>query len=112
MKAFLILTSIVLVTGFSVYSCGSDTSKTDTPAAETPDKGLSGEEIYSANCVICHGTDGKAQMSGATDLSTSVLTHDAAVNVVTNGRNGMRAFSELSATEIDAVVTHIETLRK
>ena len=85
-------------------SCGGGEKKT---GAKT------GADIYRENCLVCHGEDGKAGMAGATDLSTSTLSHEAAVSVVTNGRNGMRSFaSELSAQDIEAVVKHIETLRK
>ncbi len=93
----------------SIFSCGG--SAADSKSEKSAEQ-VSGVEIYSENCVICHGIDGKAQMAGATDLSKSILTHEIAVGVVTNGRNTMRAFSsELSKEEIEAVVKHVETLR-
>ncbi len=110
MKRIIILVVAVLsVSVFAVIRCNmSSSDKKNTTSAA-----LTGEQIYSANCLICHGADGKAQMSGATDLSTSVLKTDAAIQVVANGRNGMRPFSsQLTKDEIAAVVMHIETLRK
>lgn len=92
---------------FAFASCGGNSAKNDS---KTP---LTGEQVYMQNCITCHGVDGKAQMAGATDLSTSTLTADQAIGVITNGRNGMRSFSnELNKEEIDAVVKHIQTLRK
>ncbi len=88
-------------------SCGGNSveKKSDAP--------LTGEQVYMQNCITCHGVDGKAQMAGATDLSVSTLTAEQASAVITNGRNGMRSFSnELGKDEIDAVVKHIQTLRK
>jgi mono/diheme cytochrome c family protein len=97
--------------GMLVYACGG--SKDKKPETVELAVEISGEQVYMDNCMICHGKDGKAQMSGATDLSTSVLVHEAALNVVTNGRNGMRGFgSQLTKEEVDAVVKHIESLRK
>lgn len=95
-----------------VYSCGGSGSNTQTTTGE-PAAVASGAQLYSENCVICHGQNGKAGMSGATDLSTSVLSHEATVNVIANGRNGMRAFSnQFSKEEIEAVAKHVESLRK
>lgn len=94
-----------------VYSCGNGAGAR-TPSDSISGNKISGADVYSNNCMVCHGQDGTAGMSGATDLSKSTLTHEQAVNVITNGRNGMRPFHELTAAEIDAVVSHIETLRK
>ena len=100
-----------LVSGvLAMTACGGSSQ---TEANSTSGKTISGEQIYNDNCVICHGVDGKAQMAGATDLSVSTLNAEAASAVITNGRNGMRSFSsELTKDEIDAVVKHIESLRK
>lgn len=105
MKSRIVLSICVLAAGVFVYSCGEG-------SAQQPATGGDGATLYSNNCVVCHGQDGKAGMTGATDLSTSVLSHEAAIDVVIHGRNGMRAFSELSKDDIEAVVKHIETLRK
>ena len=94
-----------------LVSCGGEQKSGDQQTGPQQAE-VSGAEVYSTNCVICHGADGTAGMAGATDLSKSVLSHEAAVDVVTHGRNGMRAFNGLSSDEIEAVVTYIETLRK
>lgn len=109
MKTSFSLTVIIAAAVMTVYSCSEGSS--ENPEA-TQSGTVNGDRVYADNCVICHGQDGKAGVSGATDLSTSTLSHEAAVNVVTNGRNGMRAFKELTKEEIEAVVSHIETLRK
>lgn len=96
-------------------SCGSSSN---TQARENDSQPVAtetapnGEQIYRANCIVCHGKDGAAGMSGATDLSKSVLSHEQTVDVITNGRGGMRGFTELSSTEIEAVATYVESLRK
>lgn len=108
MKKYLLTGITLVLCGVAVFSCGGNSE-----AAKKESKGaVNGEQIYADNCVICHGKDGKAGMSGATDLSTSTLPHEGAVHVVTHGRNGMRPFTELTKEEIEAVVSHVETLRK
>lgn len=89
-------------------SCGNS----DKGTAGSTDV-VSAEQLYADNCMICHGKDGTAGMSGATDLSTSVLSHTNTVDVITNGRNTMRAFSgQFSKEEIEALAKHVESLRK
>jgi mono/diheme cytochrome c family protein len=108
-KHILFFMGVIAAIGFA--ACGNAASSSETTSANA--KALSGEQVYNDNCVICHGVDGKAQMAGATDLSTSVLTPESASNVIANGRNGMRSFAtQLTKDEIDAVVKHIESLRK
>lgn len=110
MKSFLMVSVLVLAVGTAVYSCsGSGTSGVETDMNTTND----GAQLYSDNCVVCHGTDGKAGMAGATDLSVSVLSHENALSVITNGRNTMRAFgSQFTKEEIEAIAKHVESLRK
>jgi cytochrome c6 len=108
MKKYLLTGVTIVLCSAAVFSCGGKNEATKTEQTGA----VSGEQIYADNCMICHGKDGKAGMSGATDLSSSTLSHEAAVHVVTNGRNGMRPFTELTKEEIEAVVSHIETLRK
>ncbi|HTF03681.1 MAG TPA: cytochrome c [Bacteroidia bacterium] len=111
MRKLFFVFAMLWVPATLVYSCSSS-GGTKPERTETSKAPIFGSQIYSDNCVICHGKDGKAQMSGATDLSTSVLSHDATLDVVTNGRNGMRGFgSQLTKEEMDAVVKHIESLR-
>ncbi len=113
MKIFISISALVLITGLFVYSCGGSTTNTKTESTGATEVGISGAQLYTDNCVVCHGQDGKAGMSGATDLATSVLSHENTVAVITNGRNGMRAFSnQFTKEEIDAIAKHVETLRK
>ncbi len=111
MKVFVSIWAVVLTTGLFIYSCGG--SEVNSNTDESTDVVATGAELYMDNCVVCHGKDGKAGMSGATDLSTSVLSHANTVNVITNGRNGMRAFSsQFSKEEIEVLTKYVESLRK
>jgi mono/diheme cytochrome c family protein len=71
---------------------------------------LSGKEIYTEKCMLCHGVNGKLGLSGAKDLSITQLPHAGILEIITNGKNGMAAYKEALTTEqIEAVASFIET---
>ncbi len=71
------------------------------------------EDIYAAECTRCHGSDGKAGASGATDLSTSLIVHDSVVSVIRDGRNTMPAFNtRLKLHQIENLAKYVESLRE
>jgi len=70
-----------------------------------------GEKVYEANCVACHQPNGKGTppMFPALDGSKIVNGPVAGqVDIVTHGKAGtaMRAFTELSSTDLAAVITY------
>ncbi len=69
-----------------------------------------GEQIYAANCQVCHQTTGKGNGAiKALDASPSVLDPDKTkqIHILLNGQNNgaMPAWKQLSDTEIAAVIT-------
>jgi cytochrome c oxidase subunit 2 len=69
-----------------------------------------GEQVYTANCQVCHQANGKGGGNvKALDASPTVLDADKTkqIHVVLNGQNNgaMPAWKQLSDTEIAAVVT-------
>src|SRR5688572_29310643 len=102
MRTYFSLLVISVFACFFVYACGSESTNNQKEDAVLPaTDGPIGMELYSANCVICHGENGALGLAGASDLSQSVLSHENTVHVITNGRNGMRGFSsDFSAAEI------------
>ena len=92
-------------------SCGGNDSK-KTEGGAPPS---AGESVYEAQCVRCHGSNGKLGLSGAKDLTVTTLTPDEMVQVISDGAKGgmMPGFKEsLSAEEIKAVADYIETTLK
>jgi len=72
-----------------------------------------GKLIYKKNCVLCHGAKGNMGLNGSFDLTTSKLTLEERVAVITKGRNTMMPYkSVLKENEIKEVAEYIETLRK
>ncbi|MBI3510646.1 MAG: c-type cytochrome [Bacteroidetes bacterium] len=112
-KIFSVL--IILVFAIFIFSCGNDNgSNVPVDSASGKNKmAMGGKDIFSANCVSCHGEDGKAGVMGAKDLSLSTIDHATAVSIVKSGKGMMKSFSgQLSDTDIDAVVKYAESLRK
>ena len=88
-------------------------AKADDPSKvwELPALAARGEQIYTANCQVCHQANGKGGGNiKALDGSPTVLDADKTkqIHVVLNGQgNGaMPAWKQLSDTEIAAVVTY------
>lgn len=49
---------------------------------------VSGEQVYLANCVFCHGVDGKKMYRGAIDLTKSTLSPELIAQMVREGSKG------------------------
>ena len=94
-----------------IASCGSGSSQTvAAAAAPVPPDGMA---IYKQYCIACHGANGKLGLSGAKDLSLSVLTMEERVRLITNGKNMMTPFNEvLSTEEIEAVAQYTFKLKQ
>lgn len=110
---------IFLVIAALVYACaGSDATETgaESPSAQTASAekpAVDGEKIYKQYCVACHGVYGDMGASGAFDLTSSDLSVEERVQVITNGRNAMTPFkSLLSEEKIRAVAEYSMTLTK
>ena len=70
-----------------------------------------GKEIFTANCTVCHGADGKAGVGGASDLSVSTLSTEEAGKVIVGGRNSMPKFS-YEGEQLKALTDYLESLKK
>jgi cytochrome c oxidase subunit 2 len=87
-------------------------AKADDPSKvwELPALVARGEQVYTANCQVCHQPNGKGGGAvKALDASPTVLDADKTkqIHVVLNGQNNgaMPSWKQLSDTEIAAVVT-------
>ena len=88
-------------------------AKADDPGKvwELPALVARGEQIYTANCQVCHQANGKGGGSvKALDGSPTVLDADKVkqIHVLLNGQNNgaMPSWKQLSDTEIAAVITY------
>lgn len=69
---------------------------------------VNGSDLYNATCVSCHGNDGKAGLSGAADLSKTLLDVEAIKQVVLNGKGTMMKL-EMSKEQAAAVAAYVDS---
>lgn len=113
----LIFNSAFAIGIFVLASCGNSGSENPGDTLKVSDTIVSGnangKAIFETKCTACHGSDGKAGIMGAFDLTTSTVNHEGMVAIIKNGRNAMKAFAnEMTAEEIEAVATYAESLKK
>jgi mono/diheme cytochrome c family protein len=82
--------SLLLITGSyglaEVYGKRKGIAKTDTATGTAANDGAS---LYTQNCALCHGQDGKLGASGASDISGTPLHVVGIKNVILNGKGNM-----------------------
>lgn len=97
--ALIAVAIVVLIAASTLAACGNGDDEQSRPTT--------GEGIYAANCLTCHGADGQGGVGPrlAGIVATRYPNIDDQIAVVTNGRGGMPSFeSRLSAREIRKVV--------
>lgn len=68
-----------------------------------------GKELYQAYCVSCHGEEGNAGRSGATNLRLSKLGKKEKESYIRIGKGAMPGFSALSDSEINEIILYSDT---
>lgn len=82
----------------------------DVPAGA--DAMAQGKAIYEANCIACHGANGKAMLAGAKDITATELKDEEIMTLLMNGKNGMPAYKDVYKTEeLNNVIGYIRTLK-
>lgn len=97
---------------FLLISCSSGNLSEDTNKESAPK--VAGEELFEMNCAVCHGLDGKANISGAKDLSVSQFSDAEIMTIIKNGKNGMPPVSEIATSKqkMQEIVGYVKGLRK
>jgi len=86
----------------------AEVSRTKKVSAEIVD----GKQLYESTCAVCHGSDGKLGMAGATDLSQINLQQNEIVSVILNGKNAMPKV-HMSEEQANAVAKYVlENIKK
>ncbi len=104
------------------FSCGEQevaVSHHQPIATDTSENQIDAEKLYVRYCVDCHGVGGDLGLMGAKDLTTSTMSLDDRIKLITDGSadGKMKPFSEarhgdLNNQQIQAVAEFVETLRK
>lgn len=99
----------------AILACAGSGDKNNSTSKKADKKvaALDGKKIYKANCVTCHGMDGKLGINGSKDLTLCELDLEERIALITNGKGVMTAFSNLLSEEkIKAVAEYTLTLKK
>ena len=107
------LAAFLFIMAYGVSEMAAKKAVVSSVEVDTESRGTvtHGQALYTKNCVTCHGEDGKKELAGATNLSTSVLNLDQSKEVIMKGRKSMPAFNALSADEIEALAAFVQTLK-
>ncbi len=109
MKKILALLFVIMM----LSACGGETPEVKKNTVPQLSDIPLGKLVYKKNCVLCHGAKGNMGLNGSFDLTSSKLTLEERIKVITNGRNTMMPYkSILKENEIKEVAEYIETLRK
>jgi mono/diheme cytochrome c family protein len=110
-KALALVSFLLIVMAYGL----AEMSKKQKPATidSAISSSMNGQEIYTANCVKCHGDDGKLKLMGAPDLSLSAMEINTKIEIIKNGKSAMTPFNgTLNEQQIKAVADYTETLKK
>lgn len=100
--------SFPVLIGLLLLACGS--ASVDSANTNGKEK-TPGQLLFTKNCTLCHGRDGKMGINGAKDLSISTLTKEEMIAMVIQGKGQMMPYKNvLSKKEIEMVVEHVRTL--
>ena len=107
----LAVASLILI--IAAYGLAEMSKKQKSKSMEgISESNVSGQELYNASCLSCHGADGKLNLMGAKDLSISTMDLNARIEIITNGKNAMTPFlGMLNEEQIKAVAEYTETLK-
>lgn len=95
-----------------LFACQEAPQQTVDFVKQTPTE--QGVSLYTMHCAQCHGEDGQLGVSGAKDLSKSVLSDVQIKKLIKNGKGAMPSMKALLETDqnINNVIKHVKRLRR
>ena len=108
-KGLATLSFILILAAFGMGEMMKKKTAVVTEAAVNTDGSINAHEIYTANCAKCHGEDGKAGITGASDLSATQLSNDSISSIIVNGRKTMPKIEGLTPEQTQAIAAYINT---
>ena len=110
MKPTSLLFGCVLVASLAGCGSSSESSPSDVPGRKVSEP--EARALYIRKCSLCHGDDGDLGASKSPMLSTSTLSVEERVALITYGKGTMPAQKGiLNKAEITAVARYIERFR-
>jgi len=76
------------------------------------DLSIHGQALFNAQCIVCHGVDGKASLSGAKDLTQSVKSAPEMIETIKSGKNTMPKMADIyNEDELKALAEYVKSLK-
>lgn len=106
-KGLAALSFILILAAFGIGEMMKNKKAVVTEKAVNTDGSINAHEIYTANCAKCHGEDGKAGITGASDLSVTQLSNDSISSIIVNGRKTMGKVEGLTPEQTKAIAAYV-----
>jgi uncharacterized membrane protein SirB2 len=104
------LSLLMITASYGLAEIAAKNKAKVTEQAVTTDGKIDGKQIYTDNCALCHGADGKLGMTGAADISATQLDTVAITNVILMGKGNMKKIEGLSEEQAKAVSIYVKTM--
>jgi mono/diheme cytochrome c family protein len=106
-KGLATLAFLLILAAFALGEMNKNKKVVISDKALNANGSINGQELYTSNCVACHGDDGKRGLAGASDLTASQLTVDSMSSIVVNGRNTMAKIAGMTPEQAKAVAQYV-----
>jgi uncharacterized membrane protein SirB2 len=106
-KILAALSLLMITASYGIAEMAAKNKAKISEQSVTVDGKFDGKQIYTDNCAICHGPDGKLGMTGASDLSATQLDTIALTGIILNGRGSMKKIDGLSEEQAKAVAEYV-----
>jgi cytochrome c553 len=100
-----------------MVSCDAEVTTGEGKGTTDP-KDVDPSLLYVRHCVDCHGASGDLGLMGAKSLTTSTMTLQDRIELITHGSDngkmkpfGTQHYGDLNEVEIEVLARYLETLR-
>jgi mono/diheme cytochrome c family protein len=115
-KALAVISFLMIVASYGLAEMSKKQKSASVPASTeevVAGATVNGHDIFIANCMKCHGEDGKLGLMGSKDLTVSAMDLNARIEIIKKGKGAMTVFEGvLTDEEIKAVAEYTESLKK
>ncbi|MEZ4684809.1 MAG: cytochrome c [Bacteroidia bacterium] len=85
-KALGLLSVVLLIAAYGLAEMDKVGAKRAADVPAGADSMVQGKAIYEANCIACHGPDGKSMLAGAKDLTVTQLKDEDIMTLLHTGK--------------------------
>lgn len=106
------LALLMITASYGLAEMAAKTKAKVSADAVAADGTINANVLYTDNCALCHGADGKLGMTGAADLSVSKMSTDSVSMVILNGKGNMTKVQGLTLEQAAAIAAYVNSTIK